>query len=200
MPRLQSKKGSRPLENFLKESPDLCKKILAQAQKPLKDAAAVNSTRWALYTQLKNLGLPVKVASGGKTKWNRFRLNIPKDHCLDALCVGDVSSVSGINKPTLVIRCTGRGLHQRTITDSSGFPRGHRLRTKRVHGFSTGDRVLANVPKGINQGTHVGRVIIRASGSFDIETAKKKIASVSWKYCRLLARGDGYSYTFETRN
>ena len=90
-------------------------------------------------------------------------------------------------------------MHQRTITDSSGFPRGHRMRTKRVHGFSTEDRILANVPKG-NQGTHIGRVIIRASGSFDIETAKKKIAGVLWKYRRLLARGDGYSYTFETRN
>ena len=32
------KKGSSSLEDFLKESPDLCKKILAQAQKPLKDA------------------------------------------------------------------------------------------------------------------------------------------------------------------
>ena len=42
-------KGSRDIQDFLKKKPDLVKKILAQTKAPLKDAAAVNSSRWALY-------------------------------------------------------------------------------------------------------------------------------------------------------
>ena len=41
--------------------------IQAQARLPLKDAAAVNATRWALYHQLCATGLPVEVGTGGRT-------------------------------------------------------------------------------------------------------------------------------------
>lgn len=39
-------KGAQDIAVFLKKKPDLLKRILAQAKAPLKDAAAVNSTRW----------------------------------------------------------------------------------------------------------------------------------------------------------
>ncbi|MDD4933998.1 MAG: RNA-guided endonuclease IscB, partial [Methylacidiphilaceae bacterium] len=41
-------KGNRPLEEFLAREPERIDRILDQAKDPLKDAAAVNSTRWAL--------------------------------------------------------------------------------------------------------------------------------------------------------
>jgi len=42
--------------------------IQAQARQPLKDAAAVTSTRWALYQALLALGLPLEAGTGGRTK------------------------------------------------------------------------------------------------------------------------------------
>ena len=65
---------------------------------------------------------------------------------------------------------------------------------KRVKGFQTGDHIRAVIPKGKYKGTHIGRVIIRASGSFDIKTKSGKV-SANWKYCKLLQRDDGYSYS-----
>ena len=59
----------------------------------LQDAAAVNATRWALLNALKATGLPVETGSGGRTKFNRTRLDIPKTHALDAACVGAVDQL-----------------------------------------------------------------------------------------------------------
>ena len=191
------KKGDKPIEVFLKDKPEVLRKIQEQCKTPLKDAAAVNATRWSLYNQLKKFGLPIETGTGAQTKWNRIRLNIPKEHWLDAVCVGTVSNVSGINKPVLRIQCCGRGSHQRTRVDSHGFPRGFCMRTKRVHGFATGDIVFAQIPKGKNQGEYIGRVSVRQSGSFDLKTANGKIGSISWKYCRLLAKNDGYGYSYD---
>jgi 5-methylcytosine-specific restriction endonuclease McrA len=62
--------------------------LQALAKRPLKDAAAVNSTRWAIYQRLVAAGLPVEVGTGGRTKFNRTRHGLPKTHWLDAACVG----------------------------------------------------------------------------------------------------------------
>ncbi len=42
------KKGDKLMEDFLKKKTDLLNKIKSQAKAPLRDAAAVNATRWAL--------------------------------------------------------------------------------------------------------------------------------------------------------
>jgi len=39
--------------------------LIAQAKAPLKDAAAVNSVRWALWRVLRATGLPVETGTGG---------------------------------------------------------------------------------------------------------------------------------------
>jgi 5-methylcytosine-specific restriction endonuclease McrA len=54
--------GSRTAEEFRRPE------IQAQARRPLKDAAAVNATRWALYQRLQATGLPVEVGTDGRTK------------------------------------------------------------------------------------------------------------------------------------
>ena len=41
--------------------------IQARAKAPLKGAAAVNTTRWALYQRLRSFGLPLETGSGGRT-------------------------------------------------------------------------------------------------------------------------------------
>jgi hypothetical protein len=81
-------KGTKSIEEFLKKKPDLLKRILAQAKAPLKDAAAVNTTRWELWRRLQTLGLPIECGSGGLTKYNRTARELPKTHWLDAACVG----------------------------------------------------------------------------------------------------------------
>ncbi|MFB8797441.1 MAG: hypothetical protein U7126_25160 [Microcoleus sp.] len=46
---------------------------------------------WALFNRLKETGLPVFYwFSGGLTKFNRPRLNLPKAHWIDAACVGQI--------------------------------------------------------------------------------------------------------------
>ncbi len=76
-------KGAQPVEAFLARRPERLRKVLAQAKAPLSAAAAVNATRRVLFEALKRTGLPVAGASGGRTKFNRTRLGIPKSHALD---------------------------------------------------------------------------------------------------------------------
>jgi hypothetical protein len=177
----------------------LLHQIQAQAQAPLKDATAVNATRWALLNALKTTGLPVETGSGGRTKFNRTRLDIPKTHALDAACVGAVDQVRDWNRPVLAIRATGRGAYSRTRTFNNGFPRGYLRRHKRVHGFQTGDWVHAEVPKGKKAGVHVGRVAVRQTGSFNIQTPTGTVQGISYRHCRLLQRADGYGYSFQLK-
>ena len=196
--KCNQEKSDRPIEEFLQGREELLKKIQNQAKKSLKDAAAMNATRKILLDELKKLRCKVYTRTGARTKWNRMQFGVPKEHWLDALCVGDdVSAVSGINKPVLEVECTGRGLHQRVLLDSVGFPRAYRMRKKQIHGFMTGDMVYVNKPKGKDKGIYVGRVAIRKSGSFDVTIEQGKKIRVSWKYCRLISRNDGYKYSYK---
>jgi len=189
------KKGDEDMTEFLIKKPDVLKKILAQAKTPLKDASAVNSTRWALYEALKRTGLPVETGSGGRTKYNRTRFGLPKTHSLDAACVGKVDQVTDGDRRVLSIKATGRGSYQRTRLDAFGFPRGFLTRTKSHFGFMTGDLVKATVTKGKKIGVYVGRVAVRSSGSFNIQRPGSVIQGLSYKACRCLQRGDGYGYS-----
>lgn len=194
------KKGAQTIETFLTERPKVLAKIKAQLKAPLKDAAAVNSTRWVLLEALRARGLPVSTGSGGRTKWNRSRLGVPKTHALDAACVGEVEGLTGWDVPTLSIKSTGRGTYQRTRLDRFGFPRGYLIRKKSVRGFATGDMVQAIVPTGKKAGTHVGRVAIRASGSFNIQTSTGVVQGIGYHYCSAIARSDGYGYALDARS
>lgn len=189
------KKGALDIREFLRHDPRRLASILAQAKRPLKDAAAVNATRWRLVNELKSTGLAVETGSGGLTKYNRVRLGVPKTHALDAVCVGNVNAVESWNKPTLSIKCAGRGSYQRTRLNQYGFPRGYLMRQKRIQGFQTGDMVKATVPAGKKHGTHAGRVAIRATGSFNIQTPQGAIQGVSHRHCKIIQRGDGYGYS-----
>jgi hypothetical protein len=165
--------------------------VEAQAKAPLKDAAAMNASRYALVEALQRLDLPIGARSGGRTRWNRARFGLEKDHCLDALCVGALADVERPPSPIQVIQAQGRGRYQRTNVDSSGFPRGYLARAKRIRGFSTGDLVRATVPAPRKSaGVHVGRLAVRASGSFRVG----KSDGINAKYVVLLQRQDGYAY------
>ena len=89
-------------------------KVQAQAQKPLKDAAVLNTTRWEIYQGLQNEGLPVEIGTGGRTKFNRTQRSLPKTHWLDATCIGEstpeIIKVEGVQP--LGIVATGHGNRQ----------------------------------------------------------------------------------------
>ncbi|MDR1079440.1 MAG: HNH endonuclease [Deltaproteobacteria bacterium] len=190
------KKGSMDLKTFLAKKPDLADRILKRASAPLRDAAAVNATRWEIFNRLKDTGLPVSIGSGGLTKFNRTRFGIPKSHALDAACIGKLGGVQDWKLSTTVITCCDRGQYQRTNPDRHGFPRLRLSSAKHIRGFRTGDIVRAEIPKGKHAGTHVGRVAVRKSGSFAVTTPGGLISS-SWRHCRLLQKGNGYGYETE---
>ncbi len=169
----------------------------ARAKQPLRDTAAVNSTRWALYRRLEATGLPVEVGTGGRTKWNRTVRGLPKAHWLDAACVGastpPILRIAGV--VPLAIMATGHGMRQMCGTNRDGFPIRHRTRQTRHFGFATGDLVQAVVPAGLKTtGRHMGRLLVRASGSFDLVTSTRRVAGIRYRYCRVVARRDGYTY------
>jgi 5-methylcytosine-specific restriction endonuclease McrA len=187
------RKGSKDIEAFLKGKPEILAKIKRQAKAPLKDAAAVNATRWELWRRLTATGLPVECGTGGRTKFNRTTRGLPKVHWIDATCVGastpEVIHVEGVRP--LQIKACGHGRRQMCSTDKYGFPNRHKPRAKRYRGFQTGDIVKAIVPSGKYQGTHEGRVTIRFRpkfhlGRFDVHPDR----------LRMTHRADGYDYSF----
>jgi 5-methylcytosine-specific restriction endonuclease McrA len=189
------KKGVQNIKTFLAKKPEVLKNIIAQAKQPLKDAAAVNSTRNALLNRLKETGLPVVTASGGKTKFNRSRLELPKTHWIDAACVGDIETLKLLTTKPLLIKATGHGTRQMCGTDKHGFPTRHRT-NKQIHfSFKTGDIVRAVVKTGKKIGTYIGRIATRATGSFNISTTNGLVQGISHKYCVAIHKKDGYDYS-----
>lgn len=187
-------KGATPLQEFLARNPVRLRRVVAQAKAPLRDAAAVQSTRRTLRREL-DLRTTTLVSSGGRTKWNRVRAGLPKSHTLDALAVGESGSITQTVSSVLVAGCSGRGTHCRTRSDKHGFPRLRLPRQKRFFGFATGDLVRAVVPTGKKAGTYEGRIMVRSSGRFNIRTAHTLVQGVPHRYVSLLQRGDGYAYT-----
>jgi len=165
--------------------------VQAKAKQPLKDAAAVNATRWALFNRLKLTGLPVEVGTGGRTKFNRFSQGYPKAHWIDAACVGESGGAVKLSAThrSLLIKATGRQSRQMTRPDQYGFPRTAAKISSTAYGFKTGDLVQAIVPRGKHAGTHVGRVAIRKRPSFAL-----KGFDVHPKYLKMLHHSDGDSY------
>lgn len=191
--------------------------IQKQAKQSLKDAAAVTATRWAVYRRLLNFKLPVECGTGGRTKYNRVKLNLPKDHHFDAICIG-VSTPEIIKFGTstvLHIKARGRGKRQMMQPNKYGFPRikkdGNLAATRdrhKVHfGIQTGDMVKVNVPdsartkhKGLCT-TGIASCKSAKSGTFHVKDKKVEgLIDVSHKYLKVLQRSDGYEYSVEKLN
>jgi hypothetical protein len=150
----------------------------AQAKAPLKDAAAVNATRWALYQRLVQTGLP-------KTHWR------------DAACVGASARLrlQAQGLVPLAITALGRRYRQTCRTNAFGVPDKAPKAPSVVVGFRTGDTVRAIVPATcVKAGVYVGRIAIRATGSCDIKTATDTVQGIHHRYCQPLQSGDGYAY------
>lgn len=166
------------------------------AKQPLKDASAVNVTRWKVYEALKAFTLPIELGTGARTKYNRTKQNYPKAHWLDAMCVGESgqSVYVSINHTPLLIKAVGRGNRQMTKPDKYGFPRATRQSKKVYFGFQTGDMAKAVVTTGKKIGVYIGKVAVRASGKFNIATQKEIIQGLHHRFFTAIQKSDGYAY------
>ena len=190
------KKGNLLLETFLAKEPKRLERISKQLKAPLKDAAAVNTTRYAIKDALKQFNLPLTCWSGALTKFNRSQQGYAKDHWIDAACIGETGakvSLSNATKP-LIITATGRGSRQMCRVNRYGFPRTSAKSQKQVKGFKTGDLIQALVTQGKKMGSYIGRVAVRASGNFNVKTASGIVQGIHYKYCKALHKADGYNY------
>lgn len=186
--KCNQRKGAKTVEVFLANKPAVLARILAQAKRPLKDASAVNSTRWRLFNELKDLGLNVATGSGGQTKFNRTRLGLPKTHWIDAACVGVVNTLTVLVTKPLLIKCVGQGGRQKAVLDSFGYPKQHR-QLKPINGWRNGDAALFN---GL-----LYTICPRVTGYFTLNGQGKPIT----KNVRHLTKkfsADSYRYSFAT--
>jgi hypothetical protein len=192
------RKGNQAIEDFLSEKPDLSKRIQSQAKQPLKDAAAVNATRWKLYQSLKATGLPVETGSGGLTKFNRTQRNLPKTHWLDASCVGEFTpnSLYVKTQTILSIGAKGYGCRQMIPMDRYGFPRKGYKPKNPPKEWRTGD--IVHVVAGKKKGVRSARIkTVRSKGSFDLRV-NGKVVSVSRNHIQSVFKKDGYDYKVKT--
>ncbi len=180
------RKGDKSIEDFLKKKPDLLKKIKSLAKQPLKDAAVVNATCNKLVKVLRTLK-PVVTGTGAQTKYNRTKLRLPKQHWIDAACVGGIETlILKISQP-LLVTCKGQGGRQKAALNKYGYPTRHNP-LKPIKGWTTGD--LAK-----HQKLGIGKVTPRSKGSFGFTPLGTK----GYKSCKpqdisAIHRKDGYIY------
>jgi hypothetical protein len=161
-----------------------------QLNAPLTDASAVNATRWALYEALADTGLPVEASSKRPYQVPPRAARHSQNPRIRRRYVGKGGTLVGWQIPTLAIKATGRDSYSRTKLTAHGFPRGHRMRAKSIHGFKTGDSDMVRADKKARP--YIGRVAVRASGSFDVPTGV--VQGVNAQHCTILHRADRYKY------
>lgn len=167
-----------------------------------KDAAIVQIARNYTIRKIKEI-MPNTISYGSwLTKYNRDELGLPKEHYYDALSVGEIpNKFNFLTDKVLQISAKGRGSRQMCRVDKYGFPRTSPKGSKFVEGFQTGDMVKAIVPTGLKKGgEYLGKVAVRSSGYFNIQTKTKTIQGIGHKYCHIIQRSDGYLYDYKERS
>ena len=200
--RCNQKKGPLNYDEYLKNKKDgteRIERIRKHLKDPLHDATAVNMTRGFLLRNLDKTGLLIVCYSGGRTAYNRSCFGVPKDHALDAACVGNINGLEGWqNAKILIAEAAGHGTRLRQHMDKYGFP--HRkpfMRKKMNYGFQTGDYVKAEIPNGKYKGTYKGKIMIREKKSFGLSCKGMKQFDVNPDCCTLIQRKDGYAYSWK---
>ncbi len=185
------KKGTKSIDEFLKKDLTRAEKIKKTALAPLKDAAAVNTTRWKLFNTLKSI-LPTSTGTGGQTKYNRTRLGFDKDHYIDAACVGDVENLVFLTKKPLLITATGHGNRQMQANDEYGFPNKAARKVYNI-GWKTGDIGTVHKNKGKSAGMSTGRVVVQNEKTLEVRIGKKRVSGKCSEFRKVHAK-DGYKY------
>lgn len=145
----------------------------------LRDAAAMNVMRWAVYNRLKEtLGIPVRLTYGYATKCARIAAGLLKSHVNDARCIGGHATAEPC-ETVWHLRCLRR--HNRKVMKSNLLRSGKWKRNqapRKIKGFRLWDIVSYN-----NTPAYVhGR---RSSGFFVVKDAEGRTVSNSVSYKKL---------------
>ncbi|NEQ84717.1 MAG: HNH endonuclease [Moorea sp. SIO2I5] len=187
--KCNQRKGNKPIEEFLKKKPNLLQKIKNKAKQPLKDAAAVNATRNKLVKVLESIK-SVVTGTGAQTKYNRTKFGFPKEHWIDAACVGDIETLVLRTSQPLLVNCKGHGGRQKAALNKYGYPIRHNP-LKPIKGWCSGD-IAKNLLTG-----EFGRVNPRSkSNSFNYTIPGEKAISLHVKNLVRVHKKDGYTYGF----
>jgi hypothetical protein len=54
--------------------------------------------------------------------------------------------------------------------------------------------------QGQKAGRYAGRVAVRTTGNFNIQTSRGVVQGISHRHCRLVQRNDGYGYSINTQD
>lgn len=166
-----------------------------------KDAAIVQSARNYMIKEITKLVSDTTTHDAWLTKYNRDQLGLPKQHYYDALSVGEIpAKFNFLTDKVFQISAKGRGTRQMCRMDKYGFPRTSAKALKSVNGFQTGDMVKAIVPNGLKTGEYLGKIAVRSSGYFNIQTKTQVVQGIGFEYCHIIQRGDGYSYSYKERS
>ncbi|WP_243147314.1 RNA-guided endonuclease IscB [Scytonema sp. UIC 10036] len=213
--KCNQKKGNKPVEQFLKEQPEILQKIKSHQKKSLSDAAAVNSTRKAIFEMAQQFGLPVISGDGASTKMIRIQSGLLKAHWIDSSCVATLSIVKLRICQPLRVTCTGHGTRQVQRVNAKGFPAIASIKNNPITGkkevklvsknqkythATAGDYVICNLLKDrkhIKAGIYRARIKTPTPKGVEVLISTRRI-SVDRQYVKLIHRSDGYEYSFTT--
>ena len=158
----------------------------------LRDAAAMNITRWTVYNRLKDKDIPVHLTYGYVTKHTRIANGLGKAHAVDARCISGHPAVIP-SEELLFYKQLRR--HNRKVMKSNMLKGGRWKRNQAprdIKGFRLFDIVLYNnLPAYVH-----GR---RSSGYFVIKDIEGKILSNSVSYKSLELKRHTNSYLFNLK-
>ena len=147
----------------------------------------INKKQFLLYS---GVGLGICSYPGYYTKQTRLRNNLPKDHHIDAACVGTRGVVKFKTKVVDEISSMGKGKRQMCRMNKYGFQASApKPKNKRVNGFSSGDLVkLGKKIYYISTSRSNGLIAI-------VENGKQKFLKKDQiKSIKLLWKNNGYRY------
>ncbi len=203
-------KGNQPIEEFLKDKPEIIKKIKQHCKKSLADAAYVNSTRNKIFEVAQQTGLLVQAGNGALAKLVRAKSNLPKAHWIDASANSiNEQPIKLLTHQPLIVTCKGHGNRQAVRCNSSGFPAisvkkdrdGNKMLTvvkpkqKYIHA-TAGDIVNVTLEKDrkhIKKGVYTARVKTPIPTGIEVKINGHRINT---KLFDFVHRSDGYDYSF----
>lgn len=191
-------KGNQSVAEFLSDKSKL-EKVLNQAKQPLKDVAAVNTTRFAIVRMASCLCDSVKCWTGSRTKFNRCQQGLKKSHSIDAACVGESgASIKLRTYQPLIVVCIGHGTRQSRRVNASGFPAVEKPKIQYQH-VQAGDVVkftFTKNRKNVPAGTYSARVKTPTAKGFEVLLNGFRISISTMKDAVFVHRSDGYAYEF----
>ena len=112
-----------------------------KAPKALFSAAFMGTMRWAVWDELKTLGLPLHMSFGYVTAEQRKKFHVWKSHRADARCISGHGDVSPVDECFQIrkVRCHNRQIHKLTI--QKGGVRKNNQAPYEVKGFRLFDKV-----------------------------------------------------------